>query len=143
MKLYRLRVHNSILHLLSIVLCVHYPKLSLIPLPFIPLFTLFYLPRPPFPLCLYFDYQVGKGIFAQREGKEWTRRGKVDNSRHFFVFTSEVFWDRLWPQKKVVECFAANKCENPEAQCGCPQPSLGHTPEVPESQLPLTEMHQD
>ena len=50
-KLYRFQVYNSIIHYLYIVLCVHYPKSSLLPSLFIPTFTLFCLPTPSFPSC--------------------------------------------------------------------------------------------
>ena len=45
-------MYSSIIHHLYIVLYVHHPKSSLLPSPFIPPFTLFYLPPPPFPLVI-------------------------------------------------------------------------------------------
>ena len=45
-------MYNSVICHLYIILCVYHPKSSLLPPPFIPPFTLFYLPPHPFPLII-------------------------------------------------------------------------------------------
>ena len=45
-KLYRFQVYDSVTHHLYIVLCVHHPKPSLLPTPFILLYPLLHLPTP-------------------------------------------------------------------------------------------------
>ena len=47
-NLYGFHVYDSVIYHLCIVLCVHHPTSSLLPSPFIPPITLFYLPWPPF-----------------------------------------------------------------------------------------------
>ena len=61
-KLYRFQVYSSIMHHLYNVLCVHHPRSSLIPSPFTPPFTLFYLPPPPFSLVITKQLSVSVSV---------------------------------------------------------------------------------
>ena len=51
MKLYRFQGYSFVTHPLYSVLCVHHPKSSLLPSPFIPLYPLL-PPCTPFPLVI-------------------------------------------------------------------------------------------
>ena len=51
-KVYKFQVYSSIIHHQYTVLCVHHPKLGLLPSPFIPHFILFCFLPPPFPLVI-------------------------------------------------------------------------------------------
>ena len=61
-QLYRFQVHNSLIHHLYIVLCVHHPKVSLLPLAFIP--PLPYSTCPPFPLVITILLPVSVRVFS-------------------------------------------------------------------------------
>ena len=70
MKLHRFQVYNSITHYLYIVLCVHHPKSSLLPSPFITPLPSSTSSHTPFPLvinmllCQYFFFLLNPFTFS-------------------------------------------------------------------------------
>ena len=64
--IYRFQVYNSIIHHLYIILCVHYPKSSLLPSPFIPLLPSPTCPQPCFPLVINILLCISRFLFFCR-----------------------------------------------------------------------------
>ena len=79
---YRFQVYNSTIHHLSIALCVHHPKSSLLPFTIYPPFTLSYLPTNQI-LCLLthpcrYWYSEGSGwtVSVESQTKSWKGEGR-------------------------------------------------------------------